>query len=424
MVKKIPKIAALILLAGLQTHSVIFAGNGANLIGLTPESAGRGGVGIGTYVGIESLTKNPAMLSQATGFESMFGSNVILLDASTRVVQGASDTGTVDSQSKKFIVPEMGFVTPVSDRMAFGFGLFGTSGVGVDYRNENASLSDTRLFLMALKAVPGMSYKMGKFTAGASAHLGYGILDLAGILPSDILDVDTYKQRGGGVAESFAIGYQLGASYEACKYATVGITYQSDMAYKFQRAFDFNRDDTYDDFNVTMPKELGVGVSSKLGKWELSADIKQIYWSEAEGFKQFRLDDQTVYGVGAQYTVIPNKFKLRFGYNYSPSALKNRKDLSIANGTMTLGNGTFLDSNIAFFDMVGLGPIIAGESITLGAGYSLTKNLVLNGSIEYVVARSITQSGKATAVSADDTSVSYKSTSKGAIVSTSISWLF
>jgi len=437
-VRKTSLISFLAFLVILGITAPLFAGNGANLIGLTPQSAGRGGVGIGTAVGVESLTKNPAMLSKVTQFESIYCLNGVFVEPSVRVQYPdfAIDSGEQESQTKRFVIPEIGFVFPYSDSVVMGIGLFGTSGFGVDYRNNSAgsgALANTRMFLMSLKAVPGISYKKGDFSAGLSAHLGYGLLNFAAQFPDATGDPNTAQQRGGGIGESFSAGFQVGTSYDFFDSFTLGATYQSSIPFSYKRVFDFDRNGTYDDFDLTMPQELGIGVSETYKKWEFSADIKRIYWSSADGFKQLRWEDQTVYAAGAEYTAIPDKLFFRLGANYSPPVVKNRSDLSVSNGTFPLSSGTFLDSNIAYFDTVGLGPVIAGESITLGGGYRITEHLELNVSLEVLMQRSITQSGKATfnvpgdtdsTDNFDNTDASYKVTNKGYILSAAMSWLF
>jgi len=43
-------------------------------------------------------------------------------------------------QIKMFVVPEVGIVHQINDKLTFGIGAFGVSGMGVDYRNKDPAV--------------------------------------------------------------------------------------------------------------------------------------------------------------------------------------------------------------------------------------------------------------------------------------------
>jgi long-subunit fatty acid transport protein len=45
-----------------------------------------------------------------------------------------------------FVVPEVGIVHQINDKLTFGIGAFGVSGMGVDYRNKRRSSKDAYHF--------------------------------------------------------------------------------------------------------------------------------------------------------------------------------------------------------------------------------------------------------------------------------------
>jgi long-chain fatty acid transport protein len=109
-------------------------------------------------------------------------------------------------------------ITPLTDRLRFGIGAFGISGMGVDYRNSGISLNpatpgtgdegDISTQLQILKFAPNLAYLVTPdFSIGASAHLLYGSLDL-----------------GQGTAHNYAFGGQVGAIYRL-DHVSLGVNY-------------------------------------------------------------------------------------------------------------------------------------------------------------------------------------------------------
>lgn len=415
----------------LATASVAFATNGANLIGLTPQTVGQAGTGIARYTGVESIVKNPALLPQAKSKEALIGANYVSLDPQSRIsYSGAitTDTGYIQGNVKTFAIPEMGLVVPVNSTWAYGVGLFGTSGFGVDYRNQAAGggvFSNIRTHLMAFQIVPGVGYTNGPVSVGLSTHITYSVLNFSAWLPDSTGNPTTAQQRGGGLSESIGASIQVGGAYQLGENTTAGLTYQTSSPLSFAKVFDFDRNGTYDDFELELPAELGIGFTHRIDQLTLSLDGKQIYWSTAKGFKNLRWNDQSVIALGAKYDVIPNKFYVSAGYSFAPSVISNRSDLNASNGFFNLGGGQYFDSNIAYFDVIGFGPaVVGGKSFTLGAGYAITESLNADLAFEYLVPNTVTQSGKTSLAGANDTDAVFSAKSAGYILSSSIGWKF
>lgn len=414
----------------LLTLSVqIYATNAANMIALTPAASAMGGVGIALDTGVESIIKNPALMMRAVGPSLLIGANVIDVDLKSRVLyDGAldADTGYVASQAKRFYLPNIGYVIPFSSDLAFGVGLFGTSGFGIDHRNQSDGggiLSQMSDYVLALKLVPSVAYKMGPVSLGLSNHLTYGLLSFGAVLPDQTGNPSTAQQRGSGLSDALSGGIQGGITYDINPNWTVGATYQTPVMLSFRRAFDFDRDGSYDDLKVELPSELGVGVATRWDRLHLSFDIKQIYWSNAKLFKDLFWRDQTVVSLGGQYQ-LTDQWVLRAGYSYAPSVIENKDNLTIANGTSSFGGAQFLDSSIAFFNMVGLGGVVGESTITVGAGYSFTPKFKVDLSLAYGLENKVSQSGKTTLAAPDDTDATYAAKVNTFITAVALVWSF
>jgi long-subunit fatty acid transport protein len=248
-------------------------------------------------------------------------------------------------------------------------------------------------------------------------------MSLSAAMPDQTGSPNTVQQRGGGLSDSLSSAFQFGACYDIDPTIKIGATYTTSTPLRFQKLFDFDRNGSYDDFAVDLPAELGIGVSKKWNAWQFSVDVKQIYWSAANGFKHLLWKDQTVVGLGVAYEWIPNKLVVRGGYNYSPSVVSDRSDLSAQNGFNSISSGQFFDSNVSFFNLAGFGPAAAGQhSFTLGAGYKITPNLNFDFGAQYLLQNTVTQTGKTSLAGPNDTNALYSARNSGVIVSTALTW--
>jgi len=408
----------------------IYGINGANLIGLTPKSIGAGGTGIALNTGFESLTKNPAILAKNRETQFFFGANLASLDPQSSISYSGSvatvNTGFVKNEAAFFVIPEMGFLMPINNRMVAGMGLFGTSGFGIDYRNQTAGngvFSQIRTHFMALQLVPAVSYAEGPWALGVSTRITYGGLNVSAMLPDGTGAPSTIQQRGGGFSDTFSAGFQVGGSYDVSPTTVLGLTYTTGVPLTFKRVFDFDRNGTYDDFNLELPPELGAGISTRFGAVTFSTDVKQIFWSATQGFGTLGWKDQTVLAMGLVYDWIPETASLRMGYNYSPSVIGDKTNLSAANGYYEFGSGQYLDSNISFFNLVGFGPaMVAGQSFTLGLDYKLNDIVRLDLAAEFILPDTVSHSGKTSLAGPDDTDAVYSARNSGLLVSAALSW--
>jgi long-chain fatty acid transport protein len=168
-------------------------------------------------------------------------------------------------------------------------------------------------------------------------------------------------------------GFNLGGYFDISKDLTIAAAYQSaiSMEYKDQittAAAGFGLPaGTYGD-KLEQPAELKVGVAYTMGNIMLTADAKQIKWGDAEGYKDFNWEDQNVFGLGAKYS--GDSYWVGAGYNYGSDPIKKVND-----GTM-LGQANDIFNNHFF-------PGITESHVTFGGGYSLSKNMTLEGAVVY-----------------------------------------
>jgi long-chain fatty acid transport protein len=131
--KKTIKLAVVAALALGATSA--FATNGAALIGMGAEARGMDGVGIGMAHGAESALTNPALITSVEKTEISFGGTLFMPDVSYSSQGGTSASSDADMS----MIPEVSLATKINDNFYVGIGMWGTGGMGVDYRDAAAS---------------------------------------------------------------------------------------------------------------------------------------------------------------------------------------------------------------------------------------------------------------------------------------------
>ncbi|NOR58689.1 MAG: aromatic hydrocarbon degradation protein, partial [Sulfurimonas sp.] len=96
---------------------------------------------------------------------------------------------------------------------------------------------------------------------------------------------------------------------------------------------------------------------------------KQIKWSSAKGYEDFKWEDQNVIAVGYEYAT--DKWSARLGYNYANNPITSQ-------GTTPGSLGTKLNT----FNLVGF-PAIVESHITIGGSYVFSEKTSLDLAYTY-----------------------------------------
>ncbi|MBV5334410.1 MAG: outer membrane protein transport protein [Sulfuricurvum sp.] len=348
------------------TSTAAFATNGDHLIGLGAKARGMGGVGIGMSHGAESALANPALITSVKGTEVSFGGTIFMPDVKNSMGVEASSAADLS------VIPEVAIAQNLGNGISWGIGMFGTAGMGTDYRDQPNNFNMvTNLQLMQF-AVP-LAYKSGAFSVGVAPVLQYGSLDInyegqlavGGALPSTPPTSTIPVSAGAGVAQDLGFGYNVGAAYSE-EGLTVGASYKSaiDMNYKGQLSTATEPFVMPGVFTAPMsdhleqPAEIGVGVSYVLGGNTFAIDYKQIKWASAKGYKDFGWEDQNVLILGYQFA--QDNWALRAGYNHAKNPIKEQDGMTGAGAAMNM------------FNLLGF-PATVETHYTVGGSYELSK---------------------------------------------------
>ena len=349
----------------LLTSTLLHATNGDNLISVGAKARGMGGTGIAISHGAESALTNPAMITTIEGTEISFGGSLFMPDIHTSFAgnsqfgnpgDGAGGPGTnpmnpgaaffdqdnYRSEATRNVIPSVSIAHKINENWYVGIGMFGTAGMGTDYRNAGTPATITpptgtgsqpagsvnyanfnmvtNLQLMQF-AVP-IAYKNSGFSIALTPILQYGNLDMNFKLPTPggVENVG----NGNGLAQDFGFGWSIGAAYDASSAGvdglTIGAVYKSsiEMTYDGQIAHAagyFGLGEMGD--TLEQPAEFGVGISYVMGQHTFAFDYKNVQWSDTLGYGYVEWEDQDVYAFGYQFT--QDNWALRAGYNYGSS---------------------------------------------------------------------------------------------------------
>ena len=233
--------------------------------------------------------------------------------------------GYVSSDADFSPIPEVAYVEHAKEHLYWGIGMFGTAGMGVDYRDAPANMQMmTRLQLMQF-ALP-VAYRAGAFSIGVTPIIQYGSLNIrysGNTLP--------------GKSDDFGTGYQAGISYRA-KGWSVGLVYKSaiDMKYDGQLSGameDFSGMPGFSD-RLEQPYEAGSGISYRAGAHTVALDYKLIGWGSAKGYNAFGWKDQNVYALGYEYN--SGLWAARIGYNHAKSPIRDQGSSGGLTNTLNL----------------------------------------------------------------------------------------
>lgn len=337
------------------------------MIATGAKATGMGGVGIGMSHGAESALVNPALITSVNDTEISFGGTVFMPTVSTD--GGTGGMVSNDSDAKLNVIPEVSIATKINDNLYLGIGIWGTAGMGTDYRNAKTNFASatnpnngtmnmvTNLQLMQF-GVP-VAYKINNFSVAVTPLLQYGALDMDFTMPT----ATGPFHNGNGVSQNLKFGYNLGVAY-VMSGLTLGATYvsQIDMEYNGQ----FSNLGMAD--KLSTPATMGVGASYAFGANTVALDYKQIKWEDTKGYADFGWKNQDVIALGYQYTA--KTWVGRLGYNYAKSPIE-AAGLGATPATMQQGTMTNM------FNLVGF-PAIVQSHMTVGGSYSLSERTAVD----------------------------------------------
>ncbi len=367
----------------------LFATNGDNMIGVTPSSSALGGTGVGAGVGAtDQIFRNPAFLINYQGFNMSFGAVLFFPEVKGRYYDiQHGDSGMIKSKADTFMVPEIGITYQINEKLAFGLGAFGVSGMGVDYRNRDPRLSNMNTNFQFMRTIAALSYKINEnWSIGAGIDLAWGSLDI-GTYFQDVNSGTPYE-AGGGVSQSFGCGGQFGIAFQK-ENISIGILYQTSIPMNYDDVLDTNNDGVFEKMKLEQPDELAGGFGYTLENWRILFDIRWIGWEKTDGYGDFNWKDQTVYALGVEYS-LNSKTILKLGYNYAKTPIRSKENTDVLkhNNHIPELASSFSNFAVDWFNLIGF-PAISESHYSLGITYRFNKTFGIDFGFVYSPAKRI-----------------------------------
>jgi len=348
---------ALVAAMALGTTSA-FATNGSTMIGTGAKANGMAGVGIGMAHGAESALVNPALITSVENTEVSFGGTFFMPNVS---FDGGTGAGAQDSAADLSVVPMVAVASKVTENFYMGVGMWGTAGMGVDYRDSDANMNFVSNLQLMQFGVP-LAYTVAGVSLAVTPLLQYGALDMNYDSHNPMAPAGTTGSTTQGVAQDLQFGYNLGLSYEIAG-VTMGAVYKSEIEMTYdgqisQAMSDFTgpaTDPSMFSDKLSTPAEIGLGVSYAFSGNTIALDYKMIQWSSAAGYEDFKWEDQNVISIGYEYAA--KTWAVRAGYNYAESPITDQG-----------ATGGLLNQ----FNLMGF-PAIVESHIALGGTYNVTE---------------------------------------------------
>ncbi len=327
--------------------TTVFATNGYQLIGIGAHQKGMGGAVTSLPGSAMTAVSNPAGAARI-GSRADFSMEAFM--PSRDVDFSAMGGESADSAAEMYGVPAIGWTAPTRDGSAlyFGGGMYGTSGMGVDYASTfvtpgNGSTvppmywdgySNISFWQMA----PVLAWNVDeRFSVGAALNIDYQSASFKQRVVDGsnnvINNFDLSRSAAG-----FGYGIGFGLLYDISRALTLGVSYKSKqefapLEYQLGQGDITNNGTplpagTYQ-LDLDFPQQAAIGLALRATPaLTLAADVKWIEWSATmnklavEGPNGIVVpmdpgwDDQTVYALGIDYRV-SSSVSLRAGYNYA-----------------------------------------------------------------------------------------------------------
>lgn len=323
---------------GLALAGSAHATNGYFSHGYGIQAKGAAGVGAALPQDGLAAATNPAGLADL-GARLDLGLDYFVPDRGARITGNAfgPDQAFDGNGTKGFVIPEVGYVRPLGERLTFGLAVYGNGGMNTDYaQNPFARFGATGpagVNLSQLFVTPALAWKLGESqSVGIAANLIYQEFEAKGVglfagFSSDPAHVsDNGKDRATGA--SVRLGWQ-GRFGDAL---TLGASWQSRSE---TSAFDDYRGLFADQGGFDTPETWVLGAAVKAGdKLTFAADVQKILYSDvptvgnsvaslfagqplgSSNGPGFGWQDIQVVKVAALYQATP-KLLLRAGYSKS-----------------------------------------------------------------------------------------------------------
>ncbi|RJG18264.1 transporter [Alcanivorax profundi] len=389
-----------VLAAAIAAASTQAMANGLALNEQSASSAGSAYAGrASTAANASTLFGNPAGMSrleraEVSGGLAFIDASTDISDAEGQLAPGLPVSGTNDGDMVPFSTIPFGYyVTPISDKLHAGIGVYAPFGVESDYENGwQGRYEGVTSMVQVVTIQPTVSYA---FNDRVSVGFGPTINHISGELTSNVpaaafnpalaamSDADVEIE-----GDDIAYGYNLGVLFGITDRLDWGLTYHSKVDYSLEGDTTISGtpapvapaiDGKYDaELDITMPESVDTSFSFQAtDALALYAGATFTRWSRLEGIEvensgvnamfqssfgtiteELEWEDTWSFAVGGAYQLNP-KWVIRAGYAFDESPTNDQ------HRTVRI-------------------PVSDRDIYTLGAGWNVSDDLTLDAAYAYI----------------------------------------
>ena len=404
--RRIGGLLVLLVTFTLVGSSSAWATNGYQLIGVGSYQKGMAGATTAAPHDAMCALSNPAGMA-LIGSRADF--NMEMFNPNRRADLSSFGGAANEGGSRLYGVPAIGWTAPAFNRtdVYFGGGMYGTSGLGVDYDVFNAGAfgqADIYTAIQFWKMAPTVAGRVtDRLTLGIALNADYQSVEINEAfrtitLPGAPSVVSLNLSRSPG---TFGLGTTLGAMYKVSDRVDMGFAYSSQQYFQnteyrlpsgavtnFPQATGTATNASAGRFDLDMnfPQQWALGGAARpVDRWLVSFDIKWINWEATHDSVKlkgaftlngttpidsitlpFGWDNQWVFAVGTQYQVT-DVFAVRAGFNHAKAPIDEAD----------------VFNNLAF-------PAIVEDHLTLGATYRFGDHWEMSGAYKKALKNELT----------------------------------
>lgn len=359
-----------------------------------------GGAGVADSRDAMALSLNPAGLVDVGRQFQLGGSLFVPFREYTATGAGfvapGGSSGTIESSSNYFAVPNIAYSSPIDATSAWGIALFGNGGMNTTYKNVANSAcagfalpqqgvfcgGDAGVDLIQAFLTVGYARKVGALSVGIAPVVAIQRFKAEGLSAFGAFGFssDPANLTNRGYDWSFGGGVRGGMQWNVTNNVRVGVSAQTPM---WMTKFDKYRGLFADQGDFDIPANVTAGIAVDLTPaFTVMLDYKHIWYSSigsvgnpmspmpagslgTSGGPGFGWHDVDIFKIGAEWRASP-AWTFRFGYAHNTNPIKSP-------------DVTF---NI-------LAPGVVTHHFTGGFSYQVTKNSVIDFSATYVPKNSV-----------------------------------
>jgi long-chain fatty acid transport protein len=427
--------SAVVMAAGLLAANDASATNGYFSHAYSIKTKGMAGAGVAAPLDAMIPSLNPAGLTEVGNRLDL---GLVLFNPNREYTVGNPSgpgfaplqPGTVESDSKYFVIPNIGWSKQLDDRTAIGIAMYGNGGMNTDYAPLNGygtfgvPGAETGVDLMQLFIAPTLATKITpNHSIGLTPIIAAQFFEAKGLASFGNfggygfnISADDSKLTNNGHDSALGFGARIGYLGQLTDQISIGLAYQSKI---YMNEFDDYAGLFAEQGDFDIPANWTVGLAYKpVPSVTVAVDVQRIYYGNVKSIANpmmpaaymallgdpnsqlgddngpgFGWEDMTVFKIGLQWAR-SDQWTYRFGYSYGDQPIPASEVLFniLAPGvieqhatfgfTYTFANASELDFSLTYAfeeDVTGPNPLAdpSTQDVTLtmnqweaGLGYS------------------------------------------------------